>query len=259
MSVAIRQAPPEHVGLGTGTQLSMAIAVAVDRLLGRSSPREELARRTGRGARSAIGVHGFFSGGFLVDGGKRPAADAPAALAPLVARVEVPRDWRFVLLTPDLPPGLAGELERRAFREGISISPSTTERLSRLLLLGMLPALQEGDHAVFSAALHEYNRRVGECFAPVQGGCYAHPVLGGMIERIRGWGIAGVGQSSWGPTLFAAVEDQDAAERLARNARLEFSLSDGAVVVTSAARAGSLVEESHDGTADVAPAARERP
>jgi predicted sugar kinase len=32
-------------------------------------------------------------------------------------------------------------------------------------------------------------------------------------------GFAGVGQSSWGPTLYAAAESQSAAERLAQSLR----------------------------------------
>src|SRR5204862_353231 len=78
--------PPEHTGLGVGTQLSRAVARAVCP----GVPAVELARLAGRGNRSAIGVYGFEAGGFLVDGGKRD----DAALAPLMARVDFPGDWR---------------------------------------------------------------------------------------------------------------------------------------------------------------------
>src|SRR4051794_26911220 len=66
VSVRIIEAPPEHVGLGVGTQLSLAIAEAVARLIGEPMLSvEQLAGFTGRGCRSGIGLHGFRQGGFL--------------------------------------------------------------------------------------------------------------------------------------------------------------------------------------------------
>src|SRR5205807_1029658 len=55
-------APPAHAGLGSGTQLGMAVALAlaVDRP---DLPAGELARLVGRGLRSGLGVHGFAQGG----------------------------------------------------------------------------------------------------------------------------------------------------------------------------------------------------
>src|SRR6185369_9528121 len=65
--IAIEQAPSSHVGLGSGTQLSLAVSRALAELAGEPEvPAVELARRVGRGLRSAIGIHGFEHGGFLV-------------------------------------------------------------------------------------------------------------------------------------------------------------------------------------------------
>jgi len=82
MRIRIVEAPPEHVGLGVGTQLSLAIVAAVHRLEGAGLPSaQDLARLAGRGQRSGIGLHGFQRGGFLVDGGRKADRDVP----PLVA------------------------------------------------------------------------------------------------------------------------------------------------------------------------------
>src|SRR5262249_15266403 len=94
--IVVEASPPEHMGLGTGTQLGMAVARALAEAAGLALDGPELARRVGRGARSGLGVHGFTHGGFLVDGGKR-AADG---VAPLVARLAFPEEWRVVVVLP---------------------------------------------------------------------------------------------------------------------------------------------------------------
>jgi beta-ribofuranosylaminobenzene 5'-phosphate synthase len=215
--IVIEACPPEHVGLGVGTQLGLAVARAVTYLAtgespGGNLPAADLARLTGRGARSAIGLHGFERGGFLVDGGKRDGNE----LAPLVARVEFPPEWRIVLLTPPSRSNWHGEHERDAFA-AMSAAPAD-DSLCRLVLLGMLPALMDRDLPAFAAALHEYNARAGEPFRAMQGGVYTAEAAE-LIEWLRRQGVTGVGQSSWGTTVFAVVGDEDRAADLAAAAR----------------------------------------
>ncbi len=205
----IESAPREHVGLGTGTQLGLAVARALMASWDREASVGELARLVHRGQRSALGVHGFAQGGFLVEAGKSSGAD----LSPLVARLEWPADWRVLFVVPPVPPGCHGAAERAAF-ERLTYSPAATEALCRLVLLGMLPALAEGDLPAFGEAAHDFNARVGELFAPVQGGAYASPAVAELVEFFRRRGVAGVGQSSWGPGVFAFVGDEERARWL---------------------------------------------
>ena len=70
VGLSIHSAIPEHVGLGSGTQLSLAIASAICHLYGLPEHRTSyLAAILHRGARSGIGVGAFMKGGFVVDGG----------------------------------------------------------------------------------------------------------------------------------------------------------------------------------------------
>ena len=203
LAVEVESCPPQHVGLGVGTQLGLAVGTAVATLLGRSPNPEEVARILARGRRSGIGLHGFLRGGFLVDGGKGPADE----LAPVVCRHDFPADWRILLITPNLGPGLSGNPETAAFaRMGSAATRSETDALCRIVLLGLLPALVERDLRSFGEALHEFNRRAGLPFAAVQGGTYASPIVAEIGDWLRAVGIGGVGQSSWGPTLFAIGE-----------------------------------------------------
>lgn len=211
---------PEHVGLGTGTQLGLAVAQALAHAW--ELPvleAAELARRVGRGRRSALGIHGFAHGGFLVEAGKR----TPEAIAPLVARADFPEDWRLVLALPPGKPGLHSREEVQAFQQ---LPPQAsaalrTDTLCRLVLLGMLPALAERDLPAFAGALYEFNRTVGEAFAAVQGGAHG-PRSTELVRFLRLQGIDGVAQSSWGPVVCAVVEDDTRALNLAERLRKSF-------------------------------------
>lgn len=239
MAILVKQCPPEHVGLGTGTQLGLAVARAAAVAAGRNDlDAVALAQRLGRGARSALGIHGFAQGGFLVDGGKGPGT----AIAPLVTRLEFPQDWRVLLVIPRDAQGVHGLDERRAFAQLTNRSDLDrhSERLCRLVLLGLLPALMEKDLPGFGEALYQFNREVGEMFRPLQGGIYSHSRTAAIIEFLRAQGIAGVGQSSWGPTVFA-VTQPDRTEALVQSLEERFGLSEGEVLTTVAANQGAYL------------------
>lgn len=209
--LVLEESIPEHVGLGSGTQLGLAVAAMLYRAAGQETPAPELlSQAVGRGLRSSIGTFGFQQGGFLVEYGKLP----DQKLSPLAARVELPGAWRVVLVRPRRTQGLFGTLEKRAFRELPAVPLETTARLRRLLEEQMLPAAQGGELERFGAAVHAYGREAGLCFAPIQGGPFATPELEAWVEAIRGQGVSGVGQSSWGPTLFALVAGDSDAQRL---------------------------------------------
>jgi beta-RFAP synthase len=165
--VEIHEFIPPHQGLGSGTQLALAVGKALSVLAGEADlSTVDLAKRMGRGARSALGLHGFEHGGFLVDGGKSDLEDIGA----LVSRVEFPEDWRVVLISPDEEPGLSGTKEQTAFRKLSGMPESLTNHLCRLILMDLLPAIVERDFNAFSEAVFEYGQHVGTYFAPLQGG-----------------------------------------------------------------------------------------
>jgi beta-RFAP synthase len=238
LRLVVEQAAPEHAGLGTGTQLGLAVGRLLAAAWRLDLSVAELARRAGRGLRSALGVHGFEQGGFLVEAGKCD----DDALSLLVARAAFPEAWRLVLALPRQAPGLHGPDELDAFRrltESAVVVP--TDSLCRLVLLGMLPALADGDLEAFGEALFDFNARVGEAFARVQGGAYAGPRVAELVAFLRGQGARGVGQSSWGPAVFAVVGDEGRAADLAARVRRQFGLGADEVFVTRACNRGATV------------------
>jgi len=212
-AVNVVRAPPEHVGLGTGTQLCLALASGLLEISASSGV--DLFALARRGRRSAIGCHGFKVGGFLVDGGK-PARNASSGIAPLISRLEFPREWRIVLVTPRRVAGRHGATEQQVFDSIGPVSASFRQGQCARLLLELLPALADADLRGFGEALYHFNRTAGEPFRGIQGGPYSSPRVQSLIETIRQLGVSGTGQSSWGPTVFAMTDGEDQAAWLAR-------------------------------------------
>jgi predicted sugar kinase len=197
----------------------------------------EAAASVGRGARSAIGAYGFVFGGFILEPGKLE----DEALSPLEHRAAIPEDWRFVLVCPrtgagdafagtasveaasnEAAPtatamaGLHGAAERTAFASLPPVPTVVTERLRAIAVERLAPAVERGDCAEFGDAVYEYGVIAGNCFAPVQGGPFNGPVLTELVARMRALGARGVGQSSWGPTVFAVLPNDAEAASFAR-------------------------------------------
>lgn len=214
--LCVHRVIPPHAGLGSGTQLALAVARAVAELYDLPADVTALARAVGRGRRSAIGTWTFAFGGFVLEGGRRSGDDR---VAPLLARLPIPESWRAVVVVPRGKPGLAGDEEAAAFARLPPPAAREVERVAHLVLMQLLPALAAADLASFGAALAELQRLTGGWFAAAQGGAFAPGETGDWVERLRTWGAVGVGQSSWGPTVYGIVDGPAPARALAGRVR----------------------------------------
>lgn len=215
--IHVERVVPSHAGFGSGTQLGLAVARGLAELAGETDvPVATLARRVGRGLRSAVGLYGFEFGGLIVDAGQREIDDIGA----LACRLAVPDEWRVLLITPPVSPdGLSGAEEEQAFAQLGSMPLSLTNELSRLVLTELLPAVTARDFDGFSQAVFEYGSRVGEFFSRIQGGTFGSPETDRLVDDIRQMGVIGVGQTSWGPTVFVFAENEGQANSLASHIR----------------------------------------
>jgi len=212
----VHRAIPVHAGLGSGTQLALAVARAAAELAGLPTEVTALARAVDRGLRSGVGTWTFAHGGFVLEGGRADHADG---VAPLLARLTIPAAWRCIVAVPRGKPGLAGDQEAAAFARLPAPDARDVERVAHLVLMQLLPALAEADLMGFGAALGDVQRITGGWFAPAQGGVFAPGETRELVERLREWGAVGVGQSSWGPAVYGIVGDAAGARVLAGRVR----------------------------------------
>lgn len=210
-AIKVVSAIPAHAGFGSGTQMALAAAAGVawmhDRSLG-----AETARALERGNRSGIGIAAFFEGGLIVDGGRKTDEPVP----PIVTRLDFPAAWRVLLLLDPQTEGIHGPAETAAFGLLAPFPEATADRICRVVLMQVLPAVIEADLPAFSAGIGEIQSRLGDHFAPAQGGRYTSPRVAAAMAAIEQSGITGTGQSSWGPTGFAFVESEAQARDVAR-------------------------------------------
>ncbi len=230
---------PEHSGLGSGTQRALAIAAGVRSLAGLGpATAAELAALAGRGARSAVGSHGFVHGGLIWERGRT----RDQQLSELSARVALCESWRIVLVGIRARTGLSGALERRAFEAVPPVPPAVTAELEALADERILPAARRADFPAFSEGVFDYGRLAGECFAAVQGGPFAFQETADCVAALRQWGVRGVGQSSWGPTVFALTPDEASAVALTDQLKSLPTASEYTLTIASPDNRGAVIE-----------------
>ena len=232
------EAIPQHVGLGSGTKLALAVAQALAALDGREVDAPALAQAPGarRGRRWACGRSR--SAASWSRAGARPGVERPA---PLLARHPMPEEWRTVLVVPKAEPGLSGVAEEEAFGRLVP-SAERSAAIAQLVLTSLLPALVERDLEEFGAALTRVQQLVGDAFAPVQGGRF-HPRAGALVEALLRGGAAGAGQSSWGPAVYGVVGSEAAGRELARQME-DVVGGEGSVELVAFDNRGARVERS---------------
>ncbi len=232
----VLKAIPSHVGFGSGTQLALAVGLALARLYDLGITVADLARTMERGRRSGIGIGTFQHGGLIVDGGSIESSHCPETVPPVIFRHPFPEDWLFVVATPQVEAGLNGEAELAAFHELPLPSPEAVGHICRILVMKMLPSLVEGRIQPFGEAMTEIDQSVGDVFSDVQGGRYTSTLSERLIAYLLEQGAYGAGQSSWGPTVYGLVKGEEQAQSLAEAVRSFVEGKDRATVFYTVAR-----------------------
>ena len=217
--IKMSQSIPEHAGLGSGTQLALCVGTAVAKLCKIDVDTVEIAQELGRGARSGIGIAAFNQGGMIVDGGRGTNTRVP----PTIARHPFPEAWRILIIEDRSDLGLHGTNESDAFTTLPRFSDACAGFLSRQVLARVLPGVIENNIREFGIGVREIQQRVGDYFAPAQGGRYTSQAVAEVIEYLIEKDIPGVGQSSWGPTGFAFFDSDVAAHSTLKELQTKFS------------------------------------
>jgi len=213
-SISVHERAKPHAGLGSASQLLVGAGIAICALYGRKALASEIAALVGRGGTSGIGVGAIETGGFILDGGHRfrrgqgskdgyspSSASVGVPPPPVLARYDFP-DWDGLIVIPS-GEGASGERERDLFKEACPIAARDVEKMARILLVQMLPALMEADLPAFGAAMEAFQSYGFKRFERKTQG----PLIAECIDFLRLNGGEGVGMSSWGPSLYAFGHD----------------------------------------------------
>lgn len=269
--IEVLEAPASHVGLGSGTQLALAVAAAVRFLrlpeaaigtaVGESrgvtvDEAVALARAVGRGRRSCVGIYGFAGGGLVMEGGRLPPpTGGPGEISqhgcfsPLLARVALPEAWRCLLFSLRGGGGLHGEAERRAFASLPPVPVEVSAELARIAVMELLPAAVEGRFDVFARAVGGYGAVAGRPYAALAAALPHTEITARLIEQLAAWGVVGAAQSSWGPTVVACCESAQSATSIAERFADTHLASRYEVTIARCDGAGARVRRLPDQTA----------
>ncbi len=209
---------PANVGLGSTTPYALGVAAAASLIARGAYDLEEAARVTRRARVSGLGFYSFKMGGFIVDGGFVPGREG---IPPLIFRAHVPAKYRIVYLVPNARLEEILEIKRREDEVLSSLPPMSEEmamRNSRLVLMGIMPSVAEGDWKRAGEHLTALNSGLGDYWEVRQPGRYCCSEVGSLVGVLLDNGALCACQSSWGPTVYALVEGEGKASMLLERA-----------------------------------------
>lgn len=206
VAIEVVQEYPAHVGLGSGTQVGLAVGTAISELYGLGLTPTSIARLIGRGGTSGIGVAAYEWGGFIIDGGHKgkteflpSSASGKYDPAPMIVRHDFP-DWAIVLAIPNLQ-GASDKREVDVFRQNCPLPLTEIQELCHVILMEMLPAVVEQDIESFGRSIDRvqmlgFKRRELEL----------QPFCARLVRFMRENGAFGAGMSSFGPTVYGITD-----------------------------------------------------
>jgi predicted sugar kinase len=116
--------------------------------------------------------------------------------------------------------------------------------LCSLAVLEILPAAAAADFSRFSDALYRFGHLAGRCFAAQQSaGAFASQRIARLVDAARRQQVAGVVQTSWGPTVAAVVPSEAAAAEFVDRLRSSGEADDVEIRIASPNNHGARIVE----------------
>lgn len=215
VEVEVKNYIPKWVGVGFHTTLALTLGKAISELYNLSLSLEEIALAMRRGLVTALGFYAVKVGGFIYEGGF-PVDRRERVVPPLIFRGEFPEDWLFVVAIPETPRKALVEVRKREDEILGSLKkmpPELADRLSRIVLMKILPAFVEKDIKTFGSGLYQFNRLLGEFWSDYQENVYCCELVNEGIKLMLGKAYCAC-QTSWGPTFYGLVKGEKQAEKV---------------------------------------------
>jgi beta-ribofuranosylaminobenzene 5'-phosphate synthase len=197
---------PAHSGLGSGTQISLAVGKLISKIYNKEMNGYDIAKITGRGGTSGIGIGAFEYGGFLIDGGHsfgkggdkedfRPSSASKGVKpAPIIFRYNF--DWDVILIIPK-GEHVYGKKEVDIFKRYCPIPLNEVEKICHLVLMKMMPAIVEKKMEDFGDVVNKL-QYLG--FKKIELSLQSR-IVKHLIDELHKTAYAGL--SSFGPTVYA--------------------------------------------------------
>ncbi len=218
VEITVKETIPKHLGMGSQTALALSIGQAIAELYKINVGIEEIALALGRSDIVALGMNSFKAGGFIVDAGYR-IKDKGKMVPPLIFRQPIPEDWLFVVCIPQkpIPEVLKIKAKEEQVLEQLKPMPEhLSDRLSRIVLMQILPSIIEHDIETFGKSITTFNRKLGNFWEDHQEGLYCHSIVEKGIGLMLDNGAYGACQTSWGPTFYGLVDHEDTAKAITK-------------------------------------------
>ena len=212
----IKKTSPQHIGLGSGTQLALSIGKAISDLNNLNLNIEKIGKILNRNYRSNVGLINFKYGGFLID------LKIKNKFFTSIDKVFFPEDWKIILIK-DSKQGLHGKNEIDAFKKTKKFPKINNVRLTDLVLLKIYPSLIENNFNEFSKAITKLQNIMGNYFNVLQGGVFSSPTVSSVLKFLEKENVLGYGQTSWGPTGFSFFSNIKKAEQMKTKLKKRFS------------------------------------
>ena len=206
-----------HVGLGSGTQLAMAIVTAFNEEYQLRMSLDEMACLAGSGGTSNIGIYSFLHGGFNLDSGRLFPEEKNeigpgekftfSKLSPLLLRMDMPQ-WHLCIVIPKIKKRIYDVMEEDLFQEYTPIAEEDVNALCKCLLTGVLPAIKTESFFAFCRSI-EQCMQYG--FKKKEIGSYGSLIYDTFLN-LKNKGAEGVGMSSFGPAVFGFYETYEKAK-----------------------------------------------
>lgn len=238
-----------HLGFGSKTQISLALAKGILRLIEKEIPIEKITELVSRGGTSGIGYRSFERGGFILDCGHRfgpnqekttflPSSASNAKPARTVVRLHFPEEWVILVITLNVPQGASNTDEINAFQKYCPVPLQEVQEISHIILMKVIPGIIERDLNQFGSGINQV-QELGFKKIEIQ---LQHDEVKRLMKFQRDKGCKCVGMSSFGPTVYGIFESIEEAEKVLNQAIIEFEKTGFKFYITCANNKGAEFE-----------------
>ncbi|MFX0056710.1 MAG: beta-ribofuranosylaminobenzene 5'-phosphate synthase [Candidatus Hodarchaeota archaeon] len=247
----LRRYYPSHVGLGSKTQLSLAIAKAITKLKNINDVSiNQLTKLVERGGTSGIGWRGFEYGGFILDGGHDfgkgkeketflpSSASKSANPALTILRYPIPENWRFVLVIPNIKKGAYGDEEISIFQTHAPIPKGEVNEVSHQILMKVIPGILKNDLKCFGEGLRRI-QSIGFKKVEID---LQNEVVKDILRFFEEYGLKAYAMSSFGPSVVGITENDDQANQLLKLVQIRLKGTGGHIYICKPNNCGAKIE-----------------